>query len=140
MSADILLERLEKVRKTAGDKWQARCPAHDDKGPSLSIRELDDGRVLLHCHAQCGAAEVLDAVGLDFSALFPPKITGQSLAKVRRPFNAHDALNCLSYDLLLAVQIVNLARAGEVLADATQEALVRIAGHLLAAQGACNGR
>ncbi len=140
MSADILLSRLEKVRKTGPFKWQACCPAHDDKSPSLAISEKDDGVVLLKCFSGCGAAEVLDAVDLDFSALFPPKVIGHSAKKLRRPFNAHDALNCLSYDMLLAVQIINLVRAGEALTDATHAALVTIAGRLLSAQGACNGR
>ena len=35
--------------KPAGEgTWQAHCPAHDDRSPSLSIREAEDGRVLLH--------------------------------------------------------------------------------------------
>src|SRR5438094_550718 len=31
----------------------ARCPAHDDREPSLSIREGDHGKVLVCCHAGC---------------------------------------------------------------------------------------
>lgn len=50
----------------------ARCPAHDDRSPSLSIKELPDGRVLVHCHAGCGALDVIAAVGLEWDALFPP--------------------------------------------------------------------
>lgn len=47
----------------------ARCPAHDDKTPSLSITEADD-RVLLHCHAGCITESVLSAVGLDWPDLY----------------------------------------------------------------------
>lgn len=65
-----LLARLDHVRGTH-DRWTACCPAHQDNNPSLSIRLLDDGRVLIHCHAGCGAAAVLDAVGLDYDALYP---------------------------------------------------------------------
>ena len=36
-----------------GDGWMAHCPAHEDKQPSLSIAERDEGRILLHCHAGC---------------------------------------------------------------------------------------
>lgn len=39
----------------------ARCPAHKDKTPSLSITERD-GRVLVHCHAGCSQDAVLDAL------------------------------------------------------------------------------
>lgn len=65
MSADALLSRLDKVKRTGPDKWVARCPAHDDRGPSLAVRELEDGRVLVHCFAGCGADEVVGAVGLE---------------------------------------------------------------------------
>ena len=43
-----LLDRLEAVRETGSSRWIARCPAHDDSSPSLAVRELDDGRILLH--------------------------------------------------------------------------------------------
>lgn len=71
MSAQELIDRLDMVRG-GPTKWVARCPAHDDSSPSLSVKELRDGRVLVHCHAGCGATDVLDALGLDYGALFPP--------------------------------------------------------------------
>ena len=76
MSADIFLSRLDRVRSTGHDRWIARCPAHDDGRASLSVRELDDGRVLAHCFAGCGAADVLAAVGLDFDVLYPKRDSG----------------------------------------------------------------
>lgn len=72
MSAAVLLDRLERVKQTGLARWLGRCPAHPDKSPSLSIRELDDGRVLVNCFAGCGAIDVLDALGLEWGALFPP--------------------------------------------------------------------
>jgi hypothetical protein len=39
----------------------ARCPAHEDRNPSLSIREVE-GKVLLHCHAGCSQQDVIDAL------------------------------------------------------------------------------
>jgi DNA primase len=39
----------------------AKCPAHDDNNPSLSIRELD-GKVLVHCHSGCAQRNVIDAL------------------------------------------------------------------------------
>lgn len=68
---DNILSRLEKPKR-AGVGYSARCPAHDDRGPSLSIREGDDGRVLLHCFAGCTADEVVGAIGLTLADLFPP--------------------------------------------------------------------
>lgn len=69
--ADVLLPRLAGVRETAPGRWIAKCPAHDDRGPSLSVRELPDGKLLLHDFAGCSAADVLHAVGLELSDLFP---------------------------------------------------------------------
>lgn len=39
-----------------------RCPAHEDRSPSLSVRAVDD-RVLVHCFGGCAVDEVLAAVG-----------------------------------------------------------------------------
>lgn len=77
MTADVLLSRLEGVRSTGHDKWVARCPAHESKsGSSLSIRELDGDRVLLYDFGGCSVAEILGAVGLEPSDLFPPRQPG----------------------------------------------------------------
>lgn len=63
-----LLDRLDGVRR-AGDKAQALCPAHDDRDPSLSLTRIET-TVLLHCHAGCETADVLDALGLTTADLY----------------------------------------------------------------------
>ena len=68
---DLVLSRLDKVKAAGAGKWKACCPAHDDRAPSLSIREADDGKVLLHCWAGCFTADVLAAIGLTVRDLFP---------------------------------------------------------------------
>jgi putative DNA primase/helicase len=45
-------------RKAGGD-WMARCPAHDDREPSLSLRNAGDGKVLVRCHAGCDQKRVI---------------------------------------------------------------------------------
>jgi len=65
-----LLGRLEKV-KSGESGWTARCPAHDDDSPSLSVSEGDDGRALVNCHAGCTNEDVVAALGLELSDLFP---------------------------------------------------------------------
>ncbi len=67
-----VLMSLDKVTKP-GSGWTARCPAHDDRHPSLSISEGDDGRILLHCHAGCTVPDIVEAFGLVMSDLFPPQ-------------------------------------------------------------------
>src|SRR5512142_966715 len=67
---DILAAKLSGLRPS-GDGWSARCPAHDDRTPSLSVSVDDDGRVLMCCHAGCDTDAVLDAVGLTWADLRP---------------------------------------------------------------------
>ncbi len=45
--------------RRVGTGWAARCPAHDDRTPSLSIRDADNGKVLIHCHAGCEQEQVI---------------------------------------------------------------------------------
>ena len=58
MKAEQIVKALGGRRAGAG--WQARCPAHDDSEPSLSIGETDDGKVLIYCHAGCEQHDVID--------------------------------------------------------------------------------
>ncbi len=68
-SIDRVLERL-KGAKAHGGYFMSLCPAHDDRESSLSIKEGDDGRVLLKCFAGCAAASVVEALGLKMGDLF----------------------------------------------------------------------
>jgi CHC2 zinc finger len=60
MSAEIIAQALGGRR--AGGSWMACCPAHDDRKPSLSIRESNDGKVLVRCHAGCKQHQVIAAL------------------------------------------------------------------------------
>ncbi|HEX5409183.1 MAG TPA: AAA family ATPase [Gemmatimonadaceae bacterium] len=70
MPLDRVLATLTGV-KQHGESWTARCPAHDDGSPSLSISVGKDGRVLLNCHAGCTLSAILEAIGLQTRDLFP---------------------------------------------------------------------
>lgn len=72
MPASMLLDRLNGVIRTGAQRWSARCPAHDDRSPSLSIR-VDGNHVLFHCHAGCEPEAVLHAAGLSWSDLYPDR-------------------------------------------------------------------
>jgi hypothetical protein len=52
-------------------KAKARCPAHDDESPSLSVAEGCDGRAVIHCHAGCQPADVVRTLRLTWPDLFP---------------------------------------------------------------------
>lgn len=70
-----VLDRLEKI-SSSGDGWSARCPSHDDRDPSLSVSEGEDGRVLLYCHAGCTLGEIVSALNLSLADLFPGETGG----------------------------------------------------------------
>src|SRR3989442_2327306 len=52
-----------------GTRRNARCPAHEDHTPSLSVTATED-RVLIHCHAGCSTDEVLTALNLTVRDLY----------------------------------------------------------------------
>jgi putative DNA primase/helicase len=68
MTLQALLSKLRQVRRE-GLEWKALCPAHSDKNPSLSIRQVD-GKTLIHCHAGCPPEAVLSAFGMEPRDLF----------------------------------------------------------------------
>ena len=132
MTVENLLDHLEKVRQTGAGRWIARCPAHDDKGPSLSIRELEDGRVLLHCFAGCEVEAILDAVGMTFGDLFPPRPLGNCTHPERRPFPAADVLRCLAHESLVVASCV-ASMLGDAFTPADRERLVLAVARIQAA-------
>lgn len=68
MTLTQLLDKLQAVRRS-GTGWMARCPAHEDRNPSLSIDERE-GRILLYCHAGCTVDAICAARGIRVSDLF----------------------------------------------------------------------
>ena len=85
---------LVEARRTGPGTWQARCPAHEDRSPSLSIRAGDDGRVLIHCFAGCSHRAILAALRLSSQELFagPPLTPAEQAAlQVAREERARQA-------------------------------------------------
>lgn len=65
-----LLERLDSVKPRGAGQWSAKCPAHSDNNPSLSIREGENGRLLLHDFGGCAPHAIVAALGLELRDLF----------------------------------------------------------------------
>jgi hypothetical protein len=83
MGIDSILNRLEKVRRTGPGKWIACCPAHDDKSPSLGIKQADDDKILIHCFGGCDVQSIVSAIGLTLSDLMPEKPQGYDRTRAR---------------------------------------------------------
>ena len=124
MSATDFLSKLRGVRGGKGH-WRAVCPAHDSKHDSktLSVRETPDGTVLLRCWAGCSVDEVVGAVGMDLSDLFPPREQmHQEHAKAqRRPWSARDVVGALRAECMVgAVLLLDIAN-GKVITKSDRE-------------------
>jgi hypothetical protein len=130
--ADQLLPLLNGAKRTGPQRWIARCPAHDDKRPSLSIRETDDGMLLLHCWAGCDASQVVGAVGLDLVDLFPQRdsLPGGGRKPERRPWTAADLLLLAAHEAGVALIVVGDTVAGKVVSETDLHRLAEAGGRL----------
>lgn len=72
------LERHGCQPKRTGDGYAARCPAHEDSTPSLTVGYGRDGRIVFTCWASCTKQAIVDALGLQWSDLFPPRQNGNA--------------------------------------------------------------
>ena len=127
-----LLTRLDKVRRTGNGTYMACCPAHDDKSPSLAIRELDDSRIVLHCFSGCDVQDVLAAVGLTFSDLYPPRAIQYGKPE-RRPFPATDVLRAISFEALVVAAAGVSLLAGHPFSQVDRERLTLAVSRIQAA-------
>ena len=57
-----IFSRVDKLQHRSDGQWSARCPAHSDKSPSLSVRETEEGAVLLYCFAGCSIQSIVDSL------------------------------------------------------------------------------
>lgn len=132
MSTESLLSMLSGVKRTGQGKWLACCPAHDDKSPSLAVRELDDGRTLLKCFAGCSVEEILSSVGLTFDDLFPTKEIQHGKPE-RRAFPATDILRAIANEAIVVYLAAVAVAKGEVLPGCDIQRLLIAASRIQAA-------
>jgi hypothetical protein len=96
MTAEAFAE-LVGARSVGRHRWMARCPAHPDRSPSLSVAEGHDGRTLVHCWAGCATSDVLKEFGLSMRDLYagsppsPSQVRELSIERARRDAEASAA-------------------------------------------------
>lgn len=137
MTAANLLDRLEGVRGNGPGRWVARCPAHEDRSPSLSIREVED-RTLLHCFAGCEVHDVLAAVGLTLADLFDKPLDHRrgAVRDRRHQHAASEALKLLAHESLVALVAAENMAKGVTLNDADRARLAAAAIRIRSAREA----
>jgi hypothetical protein len=118
-----LLDRLDGLQERGPGQWLAKCPAHDDRNPSLSIRETSDRTMLLKCWSGCTAAEVVAAIGLELHDLFPRGEHTPRRFRDQHRLRAADALELLKREAM----IVAVAAAALLDGTATEADFHRVA-------------
>ena len=113
---DKLLSRLDRVTERSDGQYLACCPAHEDKSPSLSIKEVDGGRVLVYCFAGCTAAEVCASVGLELRDLFRVGESPQSY-QVGPRLSHRDLLALLATEANVVYLVADMLYHGKELSE-----------------------
>lgn len=134
----ILLDKLERVKRTGKDHGIASCPtaAHvrGDRHPSLTWRIRDDNALLIYCAAGCTAHEIVSAVGLEMSDLFPPREDGKHFSKgERRPFPAADILRAIASEAQLVFLCATFVHRGGTLPECDRNRLLVAASRIQSA-------
>lgn len=124
-----LLSRLDKVERLSPGNHQARykacCPAHGDKNPSLSITLSASDTILLKCWAGCSAHDVVNAVGMEMTDLFPDSVK-HHVPTERRPFSADQAAKVIAMDALTVAMAAAKIRNKESLIQKDMDDLLDI--------------
>jgi DNA primase len=118
-NVEALLDRLEGVKPSGQGRWLACCPAHEDRSPSLSIRDMGDGRILLHCFAGCESEAVLTALGLQFSDLFPERLPDNAHHKATISLSAREIIEVIEHELSVASLILADVADSKVIDEST---------------------
>lgn len=136
---DKLLNALTKVKRTGRDSWMACCSAHEDKSPSLAIKQTSDGMVLLKCFAGCSTEEVLGAIGMTFDDLYPEKPYAEHARKPdRMPFNPRDVLAAVSKESMIVALVADKVSRGKEIDQETRDRVTLAMSRLQTAAELCH--
>lgn len=105
---DSVIDRLD-ARPTGADRWRAACPVCGERNKStLSIGVGDNGAVLLKCFkSECSPDQIVSALGLELSDLFPPKDSRAGPLKRRSMLSAKQALDLLMRESLVVFVVAS---------------------------------
>lgn len=139
-AAARLLDRLDRIRPTGPGRWASGCPCCESKrGRPLSIRELDDGRVLVHAFCGCSTESVLGALGLRLTDLFPERV-GHQYPPCHGRVPARDLLEPAGFEVDVAAILVAEASGGHELTALARARLALAAARIGQARVFLHGR
>jgi hypothetical protein len=126
--ADKFLSRVDH-RQTGPGRWQFRVPTRKDRRMSGSAREADDGRLLLHDFGGDSVVDILAAVDLSLTDLFPSALTHHGKPQ-SRPFAAVEALRAVARDCLIVCAAAAILRENKPLLVTDFAAMIAAAGRV----------
>lgn len=139
MSIDRLLARLDGVRSSGGNRWMCRCPAHDDDSPSLSVRQVEDGTILIHCFFGCDPNDVLEAVGLSIRDLFPKPVGHHVKPKRRTGISPYEVMRALRREIAVVDLLAEDIHRGVELTPECRQRARLAAERIQTALSLCDG-
>ena len=126
MAIETLLSRVNGLKKTSATTWMCKCPSHQDSRPSLSLRLVEDGRVLVNCFGGCSTEDVLGAVGLEMTDLFELPLYHRAKPLKGAKVFARDVLKLLITELMIVMISSFDLRKGKAL-NAVDQARLQLA-------------
>jgi hypothetical protein len=126
--AEKFLSRVEH-RQTGRGRWQFRVPTRKDRHMSGSVRETDNGLLLVHDFGGDSAVEILAAIDLSLTDLFPSAITDQGRPQ-SRPFAGVEALQGVARDCLIVCAAAAILRENKPLSATDFAAMIAAAGRI----------
>jgi hypothetical protein len=124
---DIFLARLDRGRQLQAGRWTARCPAHEDRTPSLSITD-QEGVILVRCFAGCGFHDIVAAVGMEPADFFPPRADHHAPIPASQRWIPRQTLTSIAHELTIVVLAAGQIDRGQGLSEMDRQRLARAAG------------
>lgn len=103
---ELITGRLDSVKGSNGN-YRARCPAHEGRNLTLSIKERQDGKAQVTCYKGCTADEITAAVGLKTRDLYPESnLTPIQRKQYAKRQTQADLETALQHELLMILQFI----------------------------------
>ena len=134
--AQKILSRLDRVKrrptppKISGvpchAAWWAKCPAHPDTNPSLSVLERTDGSISIRCWVGCTLDQILSAKGLRRADLFPRPAVEYEGSTSHLPVRPRVPVRELLTNLTTSLRVISgaasdILEGGELSTDALRQ-------------------
>ncbi len=134
--ADVykILNRIEKPFKSGPDSWRAECWLCGGHSRKVSIRLKGDGRITIHCFGGCDAVDLLQALNLNLSDLYPD--TTRTEYKPIRPSERYiprDVIGAISFEMMIVVSAAASINADRPLPEDEKARLMLAANRIYAA-------